>query len=48
MLGVAMDYLLPGSDDRTDISLDEMIDKSGMNEAEFRDMYLLGVDGELF
>jgi galactokinase len=48
MLGVAMDYLLPGSDDRTDISLDEMIDKSGMNEAEFRDMYLSGVDGELF
>jgi galactokinase len=46
MLGVAMDYLLPGSDDRTDISLDEMIDKSGMNEAEFRDMYLSGVDVE--
>jgi hypothetical protein len=48
MLGTAMDYLLPKFDDRTDISLDEMIDKSGMDEAEFREMYLLGVDGELF
>ncbi|KAG1781748.1 ribosomal protein S5 domain 2-type protein [Suillus placidus] len=37
MLGIAMDYLLPESDGRTDISLDEMIDKSGMDEAEFRE-----------
>jgi galactokinase len=48
ILGIAMDYLLPKSGDRTDISLDEMIDKSGMDEAEFRNMYLSGVDGELF
>lgn len=47
MLESAMDYLLPKSGDRTDISVDEMIDKSGMDEAEFRKMYLSGVDGEL-
>ncbi|KAG2756799.1 Galactokinase [Suillus brevipes Sb2] len=46
ILGIAMDYLLPKSGDRTDISLDEMIDKSGLDEAEFRKMYLSGVDVE--
>lgn len=46
MLGIAMNYLLPEFDDRTDISLNEMIDKSGMDEAEFREMYLSGVDVE--
>ncbi|KIK39771.1 hypothetical protein CY34DRAFT_807886 [Suillus luteus UH-Slu-Lm8-n1] len=46
ILGIAMDYLLPKSGDRTDISVDEMIDKSGMDEAEFRKMYLSGVDVE--
>lgn len=48
MLEIAMDYLLPEFGDRTDISLDEMIGKSGMGEAEFRELYLSGVDGELF
>ncbi|KAG2347850.1 Galactokinase [Suillus weaverae] len=46
MLGIAMDYLLPESDGRTDISLDEIIDKSGMDETEFREVYLSGVDVE--
>ncbi|KAG1870749.1 ribosomal protein S5 domain 2-type protein [Suillus subalutaceus] len=46
VLGIAMDYLLPEFGNRTDISLDEMINKSGMDEAEFREVYLSGVDAE--
>lgn len=46
MLEAAMDYLLPEFGDRTDISLDEVIGKSGMGEAEFRELYLSGVDVE--
>jgi galactokinase len=44
--GEVLDYLLPKVEGRTGVTLDEMISMSGMDKAEFMEVYLSWVDGE--